>query len=151
MKDRVTFASTTFQRSPRRAARTSHISFLQARYSWASNSSFRLSQSSTCRRSIKRSWRLRHALAVLLGKCLLAIGCQLSPDARARRRISSSDVVQIAAFRCVLVPKACGYGAVVDATEKEVEALGSLGMIGSSLNEGMYTSLDCFAVREWKS
>jgi hypothetical protein len=78
-------------------------------------------------------------LAVLLGKFLLAMGCQLSPDARARRRISSSDVDQMAAFRWD-APPACGYGAVVEAAGKDMDVRASFGMIGMLLKCGMYGS-----------
>lgn len=93
-----TLASTTAHRSPTLEASISHISFLQATYSCARSSSFRASQSSTWRRSMSRSCRFRQALAVLLGKCLLAMGCQLRPDARACSSTSSSVGFQIAAF-----------------------------------------------------
>lgn len=57
------------------------------------------SHSSALRRSISLSWRLRHAFGVFCGKCLAAIGCQFSPEARALISVSSSAVLQVDAGR----------------------------------------------------
>ena len=46
------------------------------------------------RRSMRRSWRLRQALAVLPRKYCAAMGCQFMPAARAEARVWSSSVVQ---------------------------------------------------------
>ena len=85
---------------------------------------------------MRRSWRFRQALAVLFGKCRLAIGCQFSPDARARNKISSSEELHIAAFLWLL-EEVDGYGTVA-AEWCPLVLLLSFGMIGSALNMGIY-------------
>jgi len=94
----LTFASTTFQRSPILTANGAQISFLSSMYSTARVSNLFGVQSSWFRRSTNRSCRLRQAFAVLLGKCLAAVDCQLRPAALAATRTSSSAELQLPVF-----------------------------------------------------
>lgn len=86
-----TLASTNCHFSPTRSARIFHISRRTSKYAVASSSSLTPPfHWSAFWRSIRRSCRLRQALAVLEGKCLGAIWFQLRPWARAAFSVSSS-------------------------------------------------------------
>lgn len=98
-KIQLTLSSMICHFSPTRSASSDHISFLTAMYAVASVSSFTPSHCSALRRSISRSCRLRHAFAVLLGKCFDAMGCQFKPEALADVRISSSSTVHMEVTR----------------------------------------------------
>jgi hypothetical protein len=75
----LTFFSTICHFSPSLPANMDHISLRTAAYSLPKLSSCSGDQSSALRFSISRSWRLRQALGVLVGKCRSWMGAQLRP------------------------------------------------------------------------
>ena len=88
----LTLASTVCHFSLTRCATSFHISSRTSKYARARSSTRGPSQLSALRRSIRRSWRLRHALGVLPAKCC-AMGAQFMPLARSWvKRLSSSFV-----------------------------------------------------------
>lgn len=87
------FASAMVHLMSNLSPRTDQISGLHSKYATARSSSLSWPQSSWYRLSISRSWRFLQALAVLVGKCRAAIGCQFRPAARADASTSSSAAV----------------------------------------------------------
>jgi hypothetical protein len=149
---KLTLSSMICHFSPTRSARSDHISFRTAMYAVASVSNLTPSHCSALRRSINRSCLLRQAFAVLLGKCLEAMGCQFRPEALAVMRISSSSAVHIEVTRVPLASDGRAAGVVLYALL--LLDLYSLGMVYVEYEKGEYegesgrSKASC-ALREW--